>query len=221
MIKSLKPHLFIYLILIFICVSCNHKNPTINTSTPGKNTDSTTLTSTSSPQPDYITVKTWLDDFKNFRMAVYHQDSAKLKTYFNFPVKDEGREFWNIINGMQEESAAHRAAHPGDFFTAKDFEANYKKMFPPEFLPGILKIKSEILYKTGKAETKILSGNSKDYRFTAHFDEEDQTLYLAVNYNNGNDENGNYVSEGEYSLMFTFKILDHKKLIFDRIVSAG
>lgn len=221
--KPTQSFLFFSFSLMALFVSCQQTDPSakkISDSTE-KQIDTSTAVHTKPDQNKYIEVKSWLDDFKNFRMALYHQDTAKMKTYFSFPIKDENRELWDIIAGMKGESAEHQKSHPGDEFTEQDFNANYKQIFTPQFLPGMLKIKSEKLYTTGKAETTLMSDDNRSYRAIARFDEESQQLALSINFYNGYDEKGNYVSEGEYSVIYIFKIIDHKKMLFDRLITAG
>jgi len=38
----------------------------------------------------------WINDFRNFRNAVYQNDVNKLKTYFKFPVLNPYNEIWSV-----------------------------------------------------------------------------------------------------------------------------
>ncbi|RZL18222.1 MAG: hypothetical protein EOO96_27945, partial [Pedobacter sp.] len=73
----------------------------------------------------YIPVKTWVDDFKNFRSAVLTKDKAKLKTYFKFPVvTTENSSLWYLIQLSDGEWKKRKLKYgsKADFFYEEDLD---------------------------------------------------------------------------------------------------
>lgn len=165
----------------------------------------------------------WLDDFKDFRNALYANDTLKLKTYFDFPLSDEGSSIWALCE-LTEAERRNRDQEVGntDAFYEKDFDRYYKRIFNKKFLTGILKLKSAALLSKGKTETEEFPDASTPFVMHATMDEELKTLQLNMAFrNNGTDEDGNYVSEGEYNVIYIFDVIDGRKLMFKKIVIAG
>ena len=59
------------------------------------------------------------------------------------------------------------------------------------------------------------------YYLAIHFDKITETMQMTLSYAGEDDEQGNYVSEGEYAILYLFKIENGKSLRFDRILRAG
>lgn len=167
----------------------------------------------------YTSVNAWIDDFKNFRTAVYQKDVQKLKSYFNFPVPADTTQVWVAIYDKEDESKRPKE-FPGTF-NERDLEKKYDKLFDSVFVKSLLKVKSERLYKTGEYTTPEIKDGGQSYHMLANYNKATSTLQLSVLYAGGTDENGEEVSEGEYAVIYFFKVENNKNLKFDKILFAG
>jgi hypothetical protein len=86
-----------------------------------------------------------------------------------------------------------------------------------------MKIKSAKLFEIHESETPEFAGKYQAFKMIAEYQDDGQTtLHLNIAYsNNRTDENGEYVSEGEHNVIYIFDVIDHKKIIFKKIVVAG
>ncbi|QJD97317.1 hypothetical protein HH214_16295 [Mucilaginibacter robiniae] len=190
------------------CTPDKHKN---------KQADAKSDTTIRSPaKSPYVTVNTWLDDFRNFRTAVYQNDVQKLKTYFSFPVNADTTQVCNIVYDNADDSKRPET-YPGTF-TERDFEKHHRAVFTHAFIKSLLKVKSEQLAQKGEYTTPKVK---ESYVMIANYDKANATLQLSVSYSGDTDENGNYVSESEYAVIYFFKVQNNKFLKFDKILFAG
>ncbi|WP_091152022.1 hypothetical protein [Mucilaginibacter pineti] len=182
--------------------------------TPGAGSDK--LAGTLKQYPE---VHTWIDDFRNFRNAANDKDTPKLKNYFNFPLNADSTQIWYAI--FDTEAELEKVRNGPELFSEKDFERYSSKLFRPAFVRSLLKIKSAKLFDKGESESPKFNDKDGYYYMIVTFNKESQTLSLNIAYLNGNDENGDYVSEGEHNIIYDFDIIDHKYLRFKRIMIAG
>lgn len=169
------------------------------------------------------TSKIWVEDFKLFRDAVYRNDTAKVKSFFKFPLLNAGSEIWYLVlteKELEKKNISYKKNVP---FTANDFNRYYKKLFPPAFVRTVLKIKSEMLYKNGETETPEFKDESPTtVRMYASFDKATQTLSLNLASNTiFKDENGETLDGGESSVIYSFRVLKNGHLQFFNIRLAG
>lgn len=165
----------------------------------------------------------WIDSFKEFRQALLDKNKTKLKSFFNFPLKDEGSSIWHIC-ALTEAEANQRNKEVSDaaLFYERDFDKYYSRIFDQKFLQALLKVKSAELYNKHNYSTREFSDPAHPYVLHTSYDEETKTLQLNMAFRNaGTDENGEYVSEGEYNVVYVFDIVNGKTLMFRKIVVAG
>ena len=173
----------------------------------------------------YISVETWIDDFKNFRQAVYTKDKAKLKTYFNFPVvANENSNLWFIVQLTEKERQKRKAKYAqAELFYEEDFDLYFEKIFNDDFSKTLMKIKTDKLFNDHHSESPVFTVKDYTYQMLADFQQADTgVLYLNMSFgNNGVDENGEKVSEGEYNNIYMFNIVDGKTILFKGLTVAG
>ncbi|WP_406825981.1 hypothetical protein [Pedobacter sp. KACC 23697] len=212
------PHLMLALILLSACNNTPKK-------TENKSASQTTIKDTTVvPQAkNDVEVKTWSDDFKNFRDAVYSKNLKKLKTYFDFPVADDGASIWSLCHLTESEIKARKNKFKNpDLFYEQDLEQYYSRIFNADFVKTLQKIKSDKLYETYYNETPAIVTVDTKYKLIAEYNATGAVLSLNLAYtNNAKDEEGNEVSEGEYNIIYSFKVIDGKYLKFKRIDIAG
>ncbi|MGQ7855969.1 hypothetical protein ACUN24_17185 [Pedobacter sp. WC2501] len=172
----------------------------------------------------YISVETWIDDFKNFRQAVYIKDKAKLKTYFNFPVvADENSSLWFVVQLSEKEWQKRKAKYAqAELFYEEDFDLYFDKIFNADFSKTLMKIKTDKLFNNHHSESPVFTLKGYTYQMLADVQPADNVLQLNMSYgNNGVDENGEKVSEGEYNNIYMFNIVDGKTILFKGLTVAG
>lgn len=171
----------------------------------------------------YLEVSTWMDDFRNFRMAIYNNDVPKLETYFNFPFDDKGTSILALCTISDNDWAERKKQFNNpDLFYQSDLAKYYKNIFGKNFTALLLKVKSDQLFSRQHFKTKIIEDCDGAYQLFVDYSEVENTLTLnfAIS-NNFKDENGDYVSEGEHNIIYHFKIINDKKLILVRVDLAG
>ncbi|WP_316795589.1 hypothetical protein [Pedobacter agri] len=174
----------------------------------------------------YIPVITWVDDFKNFRQAIYIKDKAKLKTYFNFPVvATEDSSLWYLVQLNDSEWQKRKAKYgsKADSFFEEDFDKYFDAIFDADFTITIMKVKMDKLLSDQHAESPQFTSNDYTYQMLVDFYVEEQNaLYLNMSFGNtAVDENGEKVSEGEHNNIYIFQVIDGKKIIFKKFTVAG
>lgn len=168
---------------------------------------------------------TWINSFKEFRNAVYQDDTEKIKTFIDFPILNEGNEIWHLIyQNNKDDKSILSLPNETKPFTEADFNKNYHTLFSEPFINSILKIKTDILYKTGSFETVFIKEDESAYKIYASFDKNTNKLELhlycekSISY----EENGEKFEEkGESSTIYYFDILTNNQLKFRYIRMAG
>lgn len=173
----------------------------------------------SSEKPQNDTLSTWIDDFQNFRSAISQNDLNKQKAYFTFPLNADTTQIWEAVFDQSDES--ERPAIFPSAFTETDYEKYHQDLFNENFVAGLLKLKIEVLAKKGEDTTPEIKRGKDTFYMIAHFNASTSMLQLTVSYPGGTDEDGNYVSEGEYAAIYFFRIENNRYLKFDKILFAG
>ena len=99
----------------------------------------------------------WVDNFRQFREALYQRDKAKAKVFFNLPINDDGNEIWNLACPKKKMGAA------GIPFTERDFDKYFDNLFSARLVKCLLKIKTEDLYRKGKSTSPELQDGPTTY----------------------------------------------------------
>lgn len=166
--------------------------------------------------------RNWVDDFKDFRQALYLKDKKRLKMYFDFPLYGEGASLWQLCKLTEaERRMREKEVEDADAFYEEDFDRYYKRIFDKKFLNGILKIKSAVLLSKKMTQTEEFPDASAPYVMHAYMDEGLKTLQLNMAFtSSGTDGDGNDIGE-ESNIVYVFDIILGKKLMFKKIVIAG
>jgi len=175
--------------------------------------------SKTSDTSEYGVVNNWADDLKNLRTAISQGDVPKMKNYFRFPVVADTTQVWEAIYSNADESK--RPQTFPNTFTYADLEKHYGKLFDSAFIKSLQKVKSEKLFQKGEYTTPKIKENNQSYYMIANYDKAANMLQLSVTFSGGAEENGEEVSEGEYAILYFFKVEENKHLKFDKILFAG
>lgn len=160
----------------------------------------------------------WINNFRQFRTAIYQADKNKVKSFIDFPLMNENNEIWYLIS--PEDGKLTDKIKP---FTEKDFDKYFRKLFTKEFINCIQKIKTQQLYKTGYFETIELSdGKETTYKMYATVDKKKMALSLNLAFNTvvkSNNEEAEDVQES--NILYYFKIKKNGELKFIQVRLAG
>jgi hypothetical protein len=204
----------LYVAYISLIPACTNKPE------PSKHQESKSITASAVEiKPKYVVVNSWLDDFQNFKTAIDQNDIDKQKTYFNFPLNADTTQIWfAVYDAVSEEK--HPATFPSTF-TENDFVKNQQAIFTTEFIKSLAQVNSMELSKKGEYMSPKIQVNNDSLSMIANYDKATETLQLSVAHPGHTDEYGNYESEGEYAVIYFFKVREHKYLLFDKILFAG
>lgn len=143
------------------------------------------------------TTITWIDQVRTLRDAIYHRDKETVKTFFNFPFKDD--QFWEYAR--QSQLSEKKPA-----VTEKLFDLYFDEIFDKKFISTFLKIKTKDLYEKDTAKSPEFTEDQEDYYYMeATYDEDEQRLELALRgYNNVVDD------PSDWSRFLVFRLVDGK-----------
>jgi hypothetical protein len=206
----MKKLTFIFLIISLISCSENQEKKNIKST----HQDSAIITKPGLLENDK---QNWIQNFKDFRVAIYQHDINKAKRFCKFPILNENNQIWYLI--YKDSAFNSDRIIP---FTEQDFEKYFNKLFSPRFIASILKIKSDSL-NNGEYKTKeFREDKSTTYGMVANFDKKESTLELNLWSNSIiKDENGEVQDGGEFSILYEFRIKEDGSLIFRQVKVAG
>lgn len=210
---------FLYFILVISVLSaCRDKE---QTQTSTVEDSSAVAADTNSVVPHVEPAGGWMEDFKVLKEALLDQDRNRVETFFDFPLNVDSASVWTSIEPTETELKAWKAGKRDTAqFDRKDFEKFYSRFFLPELLMGLKSMKPEARFTEGNWSSKEFKEAARPFQFHVGFDKDSQSLSLNVAFFGGEDEEGNYVSEGEYNIIYVFH-WEEKGLTFDRMVIAG
>lgn len=164
----------------------------------------------------------WINNFKEFRNAVYKKDKAKVKKFINFPVLSSGNQIWYLAyNG--NEKALNLLNDKTKPFTEKDFYLYFDKIFSKLFINAILKIKTNELNNKGETESiELNDGKATTYKMIATFEKSAHSLSLNLASNTiEKDTNGEILDGGEFNIIYQFEISSTGQLKIKQVELAG
>jgi hypothetical protein len=160
-------------------------------------------------------------DLREFRDAIYQSNRSKAKSYFRFPVINTNNEIWFVAD--QDSLIGTLNGDEIVAFTSKDFDKYYNRLFPKEFIQGLLRIKVNELVRTGEFSHDFeMKESDIIYSLTATRHEKDSLFTLSLGYREeiepGQDEEP-VISESSY--IYNFRILEDGHFVFKEIRIAG
>ena len=193
------------IISAFICFSCN--NTTENSSEKVRSNKSPDSSAIVKAKTDS---STWEDEFTKFSKAVINGDKGAVKSFINFPIKNEGNEIWFLADSKLVMEMNPENIKP---FTETDFDKYYNSIFSKDFKQTLEKLNAEQLFKTHNSTSPEIEV-VKDVKSTmnASYDKTTNKLTLVVN-NDGGDF--------ETSVLYQFDITPDQQLKFRQVRVAG
>ncbi|WP_316850488.1 hypothetical protein [Pedobacter agri] len=209
--KAVLKQLIFALVVALFLSACNQIN---NSDAYEKDTTAKKISKST-----YTPVTIWIEDFANLREAIYRQDIAKMKAYFNFPVFVDTTQIWQAIYDNMDQS--ERPHTTPSTFTGEDLEKNYSRLFNEDFVKSLLKVNTGPLYKDGEFTTPKTVNKDRSFYMLAQYDKATKSIQLSLIYSGWKDENGVDMSEGESATIYFFKVTNTNHLIFEKILFAG
>ncbi len=208
---------FYFLLLTLLITSCK-ENGNVKTA---KSIPVDKDTSTGIQTMQQNDTANWIENFREFRNAVYQKDKIKAKQFIDFPIMNVNNEIWSLVyeGNTKEFYTIPDSIKP---FTEQDFDKYFNKLFSKRFINTILKIKSEDLLRIGNAETKDFEEGNTTYKMYATFNKAKRTLSLNLSSNTiTKDETGEIQDGGEFSIGYQFDILKNGQLKLKQVRLAG
>ena len=146
-----------------------------------------------------------VNDFIDFRKAVYQNDLKKMKTHIDFPFKSKDACF--LINENSDK----------EMVSEKDFDKFHSKIFDEMFIKSILKIKTLELLEAGKTTTQDLKIGNETFRMTASFEKPDALVLNIASETFVKDLDW----KPEHNRIYEFEIEDKGKLKLVHVYLAG
>lgn len=164
-----------------------------------------------------------MQEFTNFRNAVYQGNIRVTKSFMEFPVMNTNNDIWYVVLNDQEQQFRKINSRKIIPFTEADMTLYYRKIFPKAFVISLLKINTDTLFKKGSASSYANAEDSiTNYSMDVFYDKEVGRLSLNLFYRRQmKDSYGNDVKGDENNVIYNFKIKRDGRLLFDHIRIAA
>ena len=162
----------------------------------------------------------WVDNFRQFRDALYRNDKAKAKEFLDLPFQNEGNEIWYLAYS-DNEKATDKLNENVKPFTEKDFDKYFNKIFTKELVKCFLKIKTDDLYKNGESESPEFKDSLNTYKLYVTFDKKRKIIELNFATNNPFKISDTEYDAAEANFIYQFKILKNGHIKLKQISIVG
>jgi len=110
-----------YWLFLYMCCACDPANVFASACFPVYINTGKADFSNTGQQPD---TNRWIDDFREFRTAVYQQNKNKIKSFIDFPIINDNNEIWWLVYDGKGRGA-QLLSDKIKPFTEKDFDLHY------------------------------------------------------------------------------------------------
>jgi len=165
----------------------------------------------------------WIMEFRDLRDALYRGDKKRVKRYFTFPVKTLGNGIWMQVSPEGQMLADPTQPEKIIPFTEHDFDRYYPALFSPEFVKGMLKVKTAQFEASKVFATDISSNDSISYSLLCNIDSANSELsiLLVVQFGHKLKEGTEDDDSSESTVGYIFEIIDGRHLRFKDVQLAG
>ena len=146
-----------------------------------------------------------VNNFKEFRQAIYQNDLKKVKSFINFPFKSKDA-FYLIDENTSNEK-----------LTEQDFDKFHSKIFDKMFLQAILKVNTLELLEKGITTTQNLKLENETFRMTVSFEKPDALILILSSETNVKDLDW----KAEHNRAYEFNVLDKGEIKLNNISLAS
>jgi hypothetical protein len=162
----------------------------------------------------------WVDNFRQFRDALYQADKPKAKVFFDFPFNNETNEIWYLAYAGNDEAIDKLSATVKPL-TEKDFDKYFSKIFSPELIKCLLPIKTDELYKKGESESPELKSGSTTYKLYVTYTKADSTIELNLATKTSYKISATEYETSESNYIYYFQVLPNGHVKFKKLLIAG
>lgn len=206
----MKKILVIAFLFSHLLISCADEATTNSTTTVAK---SDTVATAVLQHPG----KTWIENFRIFRDAVYHNEPAKARMFIDLAALNANKQIWYLIP-----DTIKGGRKPGQVFTEQDYYKYFSNLFPKEFIECILKIKTEELNTKGEFNTiEFTNSDSLHYQLYSSFDKAESKLHLNLAFKGATPVGNDEYDPVEYNYIYIFHVLPTGVLLLREIGLAG
>lgn len=223
-VKRWKPISCVANIVIFwfaiFFVSCGNKTGDKNSISVQSNRDTSVIIKKSTT---VISDTTWRVSLIAFRDALYQGNREKLRIFFNFPIRNENNELWQLAQSGDDEIVNWDIDKIVPM-SESQFNQYFDRIFPKAFINALLKVKTDSLYRFGTYETTEIKDEKEYYKMYADYDSETKLLQLHLAYRTPikQFDGENYFIEcSEFSVVYYFNVIQHKMIQFKQVRLAG
>ena len=120
----------------------------------------------------------WNANFLEFVTAMTRNDQEKVKSFVDFPIKNEGNEIWYLADSRFVMKIDPHKIVP---FTETDFDKYYSSIFSLDFRNTLQKLNIKDLFLKGNASSpdiEVVKGSTS--KLTATYDKTKQKLTLKL-----------------------------------------
>lgn len=120
----------------------------------------------------------WNTNFLEFVSAITNNDQNKVKSFIDFPIRNEGNEIWYLADSKLVMKIDPNKIVP---FTETDFDKYHSSIFPLDFRSTLQKLPTKDLFRKGKAtspDMEVVKGSTSN--LTATYDKTKHKLTLKL-----------------------------------------
>ena len=163
-----------------------------------------------------------LSEFVKFREYIYQGKKDSVRQYFTFPIKKDASNWWALA--LMGNDALYSKQNTSTF-TEEDFDKYFDKLFYPEYVENLLKVKSKELFEKGYYETPYIVKKYNDEEtdeikisMRATYDKKTRILELSVCPEGYKDGKKTWDSG---TVEYDFQYDENCNLKFYRLIIAG
>ena len=153
----------------------------------------------------------WTDNFLEFKRAVTTGDRNAVKTFIDFPIKNNGNEIWYLADSKLVMEIDPKEIKP---FTESDFDKYFSSIFALDLRKTLEKLNVEELFKTTKStspEMEVVE-NSKS-KLEANYDKTTNKVTLTLL--------TTLKELTQFAITYEFDITTDQKIKFRQVHVAG
>ena len=120
----------------------------------------------------------WILEFQRLRQAVYQNDIAVIKSFFDFPLSEEQADgFFAVINYNTGKDLRKIASLKSE----EEFTKYYKQIFRADFVKALLPMKSDSLSKNNYASSDKwkIKNDDVQYSTSVSYDASDKSVSIS------------------------------------------
>jgi hypothetical protein len=162
----------------------------------------------------------WILEFQRLRQAVYQNDIAVIKSFFDFPLSEEQADGLLAVINYNTGKDLRKITK---LQSEEKFTKYNKQIFRADFVKALLPMKSDSLSKNNYASSDKwkIKNDDAQYSTSVSYDASEKSVSISLDAAYGIEEDGNEDNKTESAAILIFIINKENKLKFDRVIMAG